>query len=112
MKPDPVKVGQGGARPAHGLRLWIPPLLAAALLWAAFPPLSLSGAIFVAWLPILQMLQESLDAPPGLRPRGLWRRIGLTGVLFYAALLHWILHLSNEQVTIPGLMIPSLARKV
>ncbi|MBD3336837.1 MAG: apolipoprotein N-acyltransferase [Candidatus Eisenbacteria bacterium] len=113
MTAQPVK--RGGDRPgtlrnALGrIVFWLPSVLAAGLLWAAFPPVRFPTGIFLAWLPLLILIEESLiPAPPSQRQRGLWRRIWAAGFLFYAGLLYWILHLSNEQVTIPGLMIPSL----
>jgi len=108
-----VAVKASARRPIAGvgrrlLRDWAPPLAAGLLLWAAFAPLRLWGTIFFAWLPILSWIQEQVDAR-GAPAGSLWKRAGLAGFLFGAGLLFWILALSNEQVTVPGLMIPCLA---
>ena len=52
-------------------------------------------------------------APPDEgEPAPTFRRqfmIGFAGFLvFYVCLLHWILYLSNQEVTVPGIMFPSL----
>jgi apolipoprotein N-acyltransferase len=99
--------------PAHGALAartarasWMNPVLGALLLWLAFPPVRLPAGVFVGWLPLLHLVEETRSGR--LAPGALRRRLWLAGFLFFAGLLYWILALSNEQVTIPGLMIPSL----
>ena len=76
---------------------------------AAFPPL---GAAPLAWVALLPLIYACNAPPaPGEVPSTLRQRflLGLTaqGVFFFA-LLHWILFLPNDEVTIPGLMVPAL----
>lgn len=108
-----------GSRPLPGRSRAAALLLPAAggLLWAlAFPPLRLWPLIFVAWVPLWLALERPAGTPGTgpETPRGpSLRRAFLQGWLMgaVAALvtLHWILWLSNEEVTIPGLMIAGLA---
>ena len=78
------------------------------LLALAFPPWGLWPLVFAAWVPLwvdLEARARSGDAG--------WRRTFLCGWVMgfvaFAAILYWILGLSNEEVTIPGLMLPALA---
>jgi len=73
---------------------------------AAFPPLRLWPLAFVAWVPLWFGIERDQAHLP-------WRQAFLRGwgmgFVAYALILHWLLALSNEEVTIPGLMYPSLA---
>lgn len=75
----------------------------------AFPPGGLTPLAFVALIPLLWAAYAPVG--PAATPLGFRQRflLGFTaqGVFFFA-LLHWILLLPNEEVTIPGLMIPAL----
>jgi apolipoprotein N-acyltransferase len=112
MAFPPVKGSEASGRKFPRIRGWVRfwgrPLAAGLLLWAAFPPLRLPGTIFLAWLPLLSLIQEEMDTSLGERPRGVAWSLWLAGVFFAWGLLFWILALSNEQVTIPGLMIPCM----
>jgi apolipoprotein N-acyltransferase len=70
----------------------------------AFAPVGLAPAIFVAPIPLLWALERERD-------RGA-RRSFLLGWLaafaHFVIVLHWILFLPGEEVTIPGIMIPAL----
>jgi apolipoprotein N-acyltransferase len=83
-------------------------LLAAAsgaLLVLAFPPVDFTPAAFVALVPIFH-------AVSGVRGRGLWSgfRLGfLAGVVFFLALLHWLVLLSSAQMNDPVTMSGPLA---
>ncbi|MBM3286077.1 MAG: apolipoprotein N-acyltransferase [Candidatus Eisenbacteria bacterium] len=70
----------------------------------AFPPFRLAPLVFVAPVPLLWGLARARGA--GLRSSfvlGWW-----AAFLHFLIVLHWILALPSEEVTIPGLMIPSL----
>ncbi len=71
----------------------------------AFPPWRLWPLVFVAWTPLWLMLAAD-------QGRNRWRRAFFLGWAMgfcaFAAMLHWLLALSNEEVTIPGLMIPAV----
>lgn len=111
MSPPPVKSVNGAAetgKAGRWVRFWGRPVLASLLICAAFPPIRLPGTIFLAWLPLLSLIQEDLHPASGARRRHLGWSLWLTGLFSTWGLLYWILALSNEQVTIPGLMIPSL----
>jgi apolipoprotein N-acyltransferase len=85
------------------------PLLGGVLLALAFPPLRLWPLVFVAWVPLWLSFDPCRD-PAGQGP-GIWGAFGrgwLMGFVAFLIMLHWILWLSNEEVTIPGLMIPGL----
>jgi apolipoprotein N-acyltransferase len=85
----------------------LPPLAAGLLFALAFPPARLWPLIFVAWVP----LWAGLSPGPGARAIPARRAFGqgwLMGAFGCLLLLHWILGLSNEEVTIPGIMIPGL----
>jgi len=70
----------------------------------AFPPVGLAPLVFVAPLPLLWALEQGRTVT--------LRRSFLLGWIAAAAhfviVLHWILWLPNEELTIPGLMIPAL----
>jgi apolipoprotein N-acyltransferase len=95
------------SRPSgHGLtRPWVLSVAGGLALAAAFPPVRAWPLAFLAWVPLWLGIERDRDALP-------WRKVFLRGWLMgfvaYAAMLHWILALSNEEVTIPGIMIPSL----
>lgn len=80
-------------------------LAAGFLSFAAFPPIGLAPLLFVAWAPLLNRLLVTGGALS-------WRRVGflawLAAVVFYVGLLHWLLLLANDEVTIPGIMLPAL----
>jgi apolipoprotein N-acyltransferase len=73
---------------------------------ASFPPLRAWPLVFVAWVPLWLGIERD-------RANLHWRQAFLRGwgmgLVAYALILHWLLALSNEEVTIPGLMYPSLA---
>jgi len=94
------------------------PLLGGLLLAAAFPPWRLWPAIFVAWVPLWALLDGDARAerqalPGARRPEripGLGRAFArgwLMGMSGFLLMLHWILALSSEEVTIPWLMTPA-----
>ncbi len=93
-------------------RLWrslLGPALGGLALALAFPPLRLWPLVFVAWVPLWVELDRALAADgcrPGLRRTFLqgW----VMGMVAFPVMMYWLLALSNEEVTIPGLMIPSL----
>ena len=87
----------------------LPPLAGGLLLAAAFPPLRIWPLAFVAYGPLWWRMAEDL-ATPELTRRG--RRAFMQGwamgLSSFVGILAWLLALPNEEVTIPGLMIPSL----
>jgi apolipoprotein N-acyltransferase len=87
-------------------RSWLLPAAGGLALAAAFPPLRVWPLAFLAWVPLWLGIDRDRA---GLTWRRVFLRGWLMGFVAYALLLHWILALSNEEVTIPGLMIPSLA---
>jgi apolipoprotein N-acyltransferase len=80
------------------------------LLALAFPPLHLWPLSLVAWVP----LWYSLDRPGPLSGSGRrsWHGRFLQGwtmgIVAFVGILHWLVALSNEEVTIDGLMVPAL----
>ena len=96
-------------RRLRGRLLW--PAAGGVLLALAFPPWRLWPLAFTAWVPLWLTLAADAAERPAARPRA--RRTFLEGWLMgfaaFVLLLYWILWLSNEEVTIPGLMIPGLA---
>ncbi len=83
------------------------PLLAAlsgALSALAFPPVGLWPLAIAAPLPLLW----ALETIPGVRLRQAFLYGWLGAATHFALLLHWILALPGEEVTIPGLMVPAL----
>jgi apolipoprotein N-acyltransferase len=97
------------ALPPPRASAWLLSAAGGLALAAAFPPLRLWPLVFMAWVPL--WIGVARDTAAGRRPPS-WRRIFLRGWLMgfvaYLAMLHWLLGLSNEEVTIPGLMVPSL----
>ncbi len=95
-------------RPLRG-SLWLAVLSGAA--WAlAYPPLHLWPLIFLAWVPLwVAVDREAHGLDRTHRGRRVFLHGWLMGAVAFAGMLHWILALSNEEVTIPGLMIPALA---
>lgn len=81
-------------------------LASGALSALAFPPFELRSLVFVAPLPLLWALSRSeATQTPGARAFVL----GWIASFAHALLvLHWILWLPNEEITIPGLMAPAL----
>jgi apolipoprotein N-acyltransferase len=79
-------------------------LLSGLLSGLAFPPVGWSPLVLIAPVPLLWAI--------GGRPAGGLRRAFLlgwsAGFLHFLVVLHWILGLPNEEITIPGLMIPAL----
>lgn len=79
------------------------------LQFLAFPPAGLGLVSFVALVPLFwaAFAPRSADEPPLT-----FRRQFLIGfvaqAVYFVSLLHWILYLSNDEVTVPGLMIPAL----
>jgi len=101
------------AAPGRARRLLVP-LLGGLLLALAHPPWRLWPLVFVAWTPLWLALADAARPAAGgaSRRRG---RLGdgflqgwLMGTSGYLLMLHWILRLPNEEMTIPGLMIPGL----
>ncbi len=106
----PLTSGGGEGRGPRGRRYrLLASVLSGLLLALAFPPWRLWPLVFVAWVPL--WLSIDGDLRDGGQRAG-WRQIFLRGWLMgfvaFPAMLHWLLALSNEEVTIPGLMIPSL----
>ncbi len=88
---------------------WGAAALSGLLQWAAFPPIGAGWIVFVSLVPLFWAVFGP-RAPGEIRP-GFRRQflIAFTAqAVFFALLLHWILFLSNEEITIPGLMIPAL----
>lgn len=103
--PSGTRRRQGGPR---GWR-WGAAVLSGLFQAAAFPPV---GAAPVAWVALVPLfLAVSAPAAPGEPPLTFRQRV-LLGIAaqaaFFVALLHWILLLPNDEVTVPGLMIPAL----
>ncbi|MCK4304601.1 MAG: apolipoprotein N-acyltransferase [Candidatus Eisenbacteria sp.] len=101
----------------------LPPALGGLALALAFPPWRIWPLIFLAWIPLWVTLAREADGPrkpwPDLegstcppRLRYSWRRPflqgWLMGVICFLIMLYWLLALPCEEMTIPGLMIPSL----
>ncbi len=88
----------------------VKPLAAAAasgfLFMLAYPPWRLWPLAFVYLVPLLWSLGWVARKPRGAAHA--FRLGWLGGFVAFVGILHWILALSNEEVTIPGLMIPSL----
>lgn len=94
-------------------------ILSGILQAAAFPPFGASWVILAAFVPLFWAAFDE-DGSPGFTHlhggRGTkayqFRRRFMLGFLsqlvFNAILLSWILNLPSEEVTIPGIMIPSL----
>lgn len=98
--------GPGEPRPRGWARPWVLSVLSGVALATAFPPLRVWPMVFVAWVPLwLGIAREQAN----LRWRQAFLRGWGMGFVAYALILHWLLALSNEEVTIPGLMYPSLA---
>lgn len=88
--------------PADRLGRWA--LLSGLLAFLAFPPVGAWPLIFVAFVPLVLALRSAA-------PRGFGRlfRLGWLGAFaYFTLLLHWILFLANDEVTIPGIMLPAL----
>jgi apolipoprotein N-acyltransferase len=87
-------------------RPWLLSIIGGLALAASFPPLRVWPMAFLAWVPLWLGIERDRA---GLS----WRRAFLRGwgmgFVAYVAMLHWLVALSNEEVTIPGLMFPSLA---
>lgn len=103
-------LAKSGGRPAGPFwRSLVSPALGGLALALAFPPLRLWPLVFVAWIPLWVDLDRAGTASggrPGLRRTFLqgW----VMGMVAFPVMMYWLLALSNEEVTIPGLMIPSL----
>jgi apolipoprotein N-acyltransferase len=78
------------------------------LLALAFPPARLWPLIFVAWVPLWAGLARPGSDARGVAPGRAFLQGWLMGAIGFLLTLHWILGLSNEEVTIPGIMIPGL----
>jgi apolipoprotein N-acyltransferase len=97
--------GEASQPPADRRIPWILAVVSGLLQFLAFPPVGASWIAFVALVPLFWAAYGP-GARPGFRRRFL---IGFTAeAVYFAALLHWILYLSNQEVTIPGLMVPAL----
>ncbi|MBD3161619.1 MAG: apolipoprotein N-acyltransferase [Candidatus Eisenbacteria bacterium] len=79
-------------------------LLSGVLSSLAFPPVGWTPLVLVAPVPLLRALAAAERL--GLRRAFLlgW----IAGLFHFLLAFHWILSLPNEEVTIPGIMIPSL----
>ena len=78
--------------------------MAGLLGFLAFPPASLWPLIFLAWVPLLAAAFGGAE-----RSFGRLFRLGWLGAAsYFVLLLHWILLLANDEVTIPGIMLPAL----
>ncbi len=95
--------------PGSAWRGLLSPALGGLALALAFPSLRAWPLVFLAWVPLWVELDRAWRAPgprPGLRRTFLqgW----VMGMGAFPAMMLWLLALSNEEVTIPGLMFPSL----
>jgi len=95
--------------PGPSWRSLLSPALGGVALALAFPSLRAWPLVFLAWVPLWVELDRAWEAPgprPGLRRTFLqgW----IMGMGAFPVMMIWLLALSNEEVTIPGLMIPSL----
>jgi apolipoprotein N-acyltransferase len=89
------------------LARWVAAALSALFAFLAFPPAGLTWVAFVALVPLFWAAGIG-SAGPGLSFRQRFL-VALAGQwLFFFLLLHWILFLPSEELTIPGLMIPAL----
>lgn len=70
----------------------------------AFPPAGLWPLVLAAPLPLLR----ALDGIRGIRVRQALLLGWIAGSVHFVLVLHWILALPGEEVTIPGLMVPAL----
>ncbi len=86
--------------------LW--PVVSGLLLVLAFPPWRLWPLIFLAWIPLWVHLDRRLASGPAPSWRGTFLQGWGMGCVGFIGMLHWILGLSNEELAIPGLMIPAL----
>ncbi len=89
------------------LRALLWPAVSGLLLALAFPPVGLWPLAFLAWVP----LWWALDRPAPFGRRRAYGRFlqGWTaGTVAFVGILHWLVALSNEEVTIDGLMVPAL----
>lgn len=75
----------------------------------AFAPLRLWPLCFLAWIPLWLVLAKESDGPHCYIG---WRRPffqgWLMGATAFILILHWLLAISNEEVNIPGIMVPAL----
>jgi len=90
-------------------KAWLLPVIGGLAYACAFPPISCWPLIFLAWIPLWLIIEEE-SALSG--PLFNWRRTfsqgWLMGLVGFGLHLHWLLAISNEDVNIPGLMIPAL----
>ncbi len=109
-KVSPKLAGAAVAsQPARERTRWGAAALSGILQALAFPPVGASWIALVALIPLFWALFGPRAAG---EPRPSVRRQFLLAfaaeAVYFALLLHWILFLSNQEVTVPGLMIPAL----
>jgi apolipoprotein N-acyltransferase len=85
------------------------PVIGGIIYACVFPPLRIWPLVFIAWIPLWTVLASDAASPQNNIG---WRRpffqgwlMGATG---FVLILHWLLAISNEEVNIPGIMIPGL----
>ena len=95
-------------RPRSFVRTLLWPALSGVALALAFPPAGLWPLVFVAWVPLWHALSQ--EGPFGGRRAWYGRFLqGWTmGFVGFLGVLHWLVALSNEEVSVDGLMIPAL----
>lgn len=79
-------------------------LLSGVLSSLAFPPFGLRALVFVAPVPLLW----ALSGGAGIAIRRAFLLGWVAAAAQFVIILHWILGLPSEEVTIPGIMIPAL----
>lgn len=96
-----------GRRPSV-LRALLWPAVSGLLLALAFPPVRFWPLAFLAWVPLWWALER--PGPFGGRRQAYGRFLqGWTaGAVAFVGILHWLVALSNEEVTVDGLMVPAL----
>lgn len=98
----PVRLWRRSSPPGDGKGRWA--LLSGLLAFLAFPPAGLAPLALVALVPLMRVVFDREVRSPFRAFRLGW--LGAAG--FFVLLLHWLLLLANDEVTIPGIMLPAL----
>src|SRR5689334_23046765 len=98
--PAPQARAAGGGEPAWAwpLRLFVPPLLTAGLLWACFFPLAWGWTAWFAVVPLLTLLRSRV------RPWATHVAAFLGGLAFYLPVLCWM-PVADERMVPPWLAL-------
>ena len=100
----------GECRSPRGFwRTLLAPAIGGLALALSFPPWGLWPLVFLAWVPLwLALSREAAGSDTKLSWRRPFLQGWVMGFVAFPIILCWLLALSSEEVTIPGLMIPSL----